>query len=130
MKSIRATAEIERGTSLVVVAEFPGAVPPDATLVVADDDGSAARPTTMVRSLDDPKFVGRVPRSKTIFTYHVEFAGRQSDTFRVTVFDYPELVRADAELVYPEYTSLAPTVVEDVRHVTAVEGTKLTLAFR
>ena len=53
-------------------------------------------------------------------------AGRAT-SFHVTVFDYPELVRADAELVFPEYTSLEPAVVEDVRHVTAVEGTKLTL---
>ena len=63
-------------------------------------------------------------------TYHVEFAGQQSDTYHVKVFDYPELVRADAELEFPEYTSLKPKVVEDVRHVTAVEGTKLTLECR
>ena len=60
-------------------------------------------------------------------TYHVEFAGRSSDTFRVTVFDYPALVRADARLEFPGYTSQKPKVVEDVRHISAVEGTKLTL---
>ncbi len=118
--------EIERGTSLVVVADFPLAVPPDATLVITDDkEGRQA--DTMVRSLADPKFVGRVPLVENDLTYSIEFAGRQSDVFHVTVFDYPELVRADAELVYPQYTSLEPAVVEDVRHVTAVEGTKLTL---
>jgi hypothetical protein len=121
--------EIERGTSLVVVAEFAGAVPPEATLVVAG--GEVARAAEeMVRSLDDPKFVGRVAAVENDLSYHVEFAGRRSETYRVKVFDYPELERADAKLVYPEYTSLPPAVIEDVRQVTAVEGSKLTLAFR
>jgi hypothetical protein len=121
--------EIERGTSLVVVAEFAGAVPPEATLVVAESDAARAA-DEMVRSLDDPKFVGRVASVENDLSYHVEFAGRRSETYRVTVFDYPELERADAKLVYPEYTSLPPAVIEDVRQVTAVEGSKLTLAFR
>ncbi len=121
--------EVERGTSLVVVAEFAGAVPPEATLVVAGD-AAARQAEEMVRSLDDPKFVGRVATVENDLSYHVEFAGRRSETYHVKVFDYPELERADAKLVYPEYTSLPPAVIEDVRQVTAVEGSKLTLAFR
>ncbi len=46
------------------------------------------------------------------------------------VFEYPELVRADAKLVFPRYTSLGPKTIEDIRHVTAVEGTELTLLCR
>ncbi|HEY3394499.1 MAG TPA: DUF4175 family protein [Lacipirellulaceae bacterium] len=122
-------AEVERGTSLVVVAEFAGAVPPEATLVVAGD-ATDRHVEEMVRSLDDPKFVGRVPAVENDLSYHVEFAGRRSETYRVKVFDYPELERADVKLVYPEYTSLPPAVIEDVRQVTAVEGSKITLAFR
>jgi hypothetical protein len=122
-------AEVERGTSLVVVAEFAGAVPPDATLVVSDST-AGQQAEEMVRSLDDPKFVGRVATVENDLSYHVEFAGRRSETYRVKVFDYPELVRADAKLKYPAYTLLPPAVVEDVRQVTAVEGTTLSLAFR
>lgn len=121
--------EIERGTSLVVVAQFGGAVPSDATLRVS----KAAGPTqavSMIRSLEDPKFVGRVAAVDRDLAYHVEFAGQQSDTFHVTVFEYPELVRADARLEFPTYTALEPVVVEDVRQVTAVEGTHLTLSLR
>jgi hypothetical protein len=117
--------EIERGTSLVVIAQFNGAVPPDAALVIENAGERQVHP--MSRSLEDPKFVGRVPSVEHDLAYHVEFAGRRSDTFHAKVFEYPELVRADAELVYPEYTSLERTVVEDVRQVTAVEGTNLTL---
>ena len=46
------------------------------------------------------------------------------------VFENPELVRTDAKLDYPAYTSIEPKTAEDVRHVTAVEGTRLTLQFR
>lgn len=118
--------EIERGTSLLVIAEFGGMVPLDATLMVASDEDEISL-RNMVRSLDDPKFVGRVPAVRDDLSYYVEFDGRRTETYRVTVFDYPELVRADADLVYPSYTMLEPTVVQDVRHVTAVEGTQLTL---
>ena len=47
-----------------------------------------------------------------------------------SVFEYPELERTDAKLVFPHYTSLEPKTVEDIRHVTAVEGTELTLLCR
>lgn len=135
--------ELERGTSLLVVAEFPRSVPPDAKLVLmsaatpssqatkaSQENADMVDPINMVRSLDDPKFVGRVAAVANDLAYHVEFAGRKSETYRVRVFDYPELVRADAQLKFPEYTSLAPTTVEDVRHITAVEGTNLTLICR
>ncbi len=46
------------------------------------------------------------------------------------MFEYPELERTDAKLVFPQYTSLEPKTVEDIRHVTAVEGTELTLLCR
>ena len=39
-------------------------------------------------------------------------------------------MRTDAKLVFPQYTSLEPKTVEDIRHVTAVEGTELTLLCR
>ena len=49
-------ASIEKGTSLLVVARFPGQqVPSDASLVLAD---GSTRP--MARSLEDPTFAGRV----------------------------------------------------------------------
>lgn len=130
--------EIERGTSLLVVAEFARAVPADATLVISAADGAdvasegaeKVEGVSMVRSLDDPKFVGRLPAVDSELRYRVEFSGRRSDTYHVKVFDYPELVRADAQLEYPEYASLPSKTLEDVRHITAVEGTRLELVCR
>ncbi len=84
----------------------------------------------MIRSLEDPTFAGRVESVETDLAYRVEYAGKSTDTFQVKVFEYPELVRTDARLVFPRYTSLEPKTVEDIRHVTAVEGTELTLLCR
>jgi hypothetical protein len=136
--------EIERGTTLLVVARFASGLPAEASLVVEDvvadptedaadtekDADERIRTRTMVRSLDDPQFVGRVPAVANDMQYTVEFAGQESPTYRVTVFDYPALERADVRLNYPSFTSLEPKLIEDVRHVTAVEGTELTILCR
>ncbi|MFI5455503.1 MAG: hypothetical protein ACHRXM_08630 [Isosphaerales bacterium] len=121
--------EIERGTSLLVVARFKGPVPADANLVVENPAQAAAR-RGMTRSLEDPAFAGRVESVETDLSYRVEFEGKSTPAYHVHVFEYPELERADAQLVFPRYTALGPKTVEDIRHVTAVEGTELTLLCR
>ena len=121
--------ELERGTSLLVIARFQGAVPAEAKLVV-ESPGQPVANRGMIRSLEDPTFAGRVESVETDIAYRVEYAGKSTDTFQVKVFEYPELVRTDAKLVFPKYTSLAPKTVEDIRHVTAVEGTEPTLLIR
>jgi hypothetical protein len=121
--------EMERGTSLLVVARFKGAVPADANLVVENQAQAAAR-RGMTRSLEDPAFAGRVESVESDLSYRVEFEGKSTETYHVKVFEYPELERTDARLVFPGYTALEPKTVEDIRHVTAVEGTELTLLCR
>jgi hypothetical protein len=121
--------ELERGTSLLVVARFHGAVPAEANLIV-ENLGQQKAQRGMTRSLEDPTFAGRVESVETDIAYRVEYGGKSTDTFQVKVFEYPELVRTDARLIFPRYTSLEPKTVEDIRHVTAVEGTELTLLCR
>ena len=130
--------ELERGTPLLVVARFGEAPPDGATLVLETSDNAPSasgqppkqsiRP--MTRSLDDPTFVARAPNISHDLNYHVAFAGQRTRTFRVTVFDFPALERADVELHYPEFTNLDSRNVEDTRRVTAVEGTVLTVRCR
>ncbi len=120
-------AEVERGSPLLVVARFGGPVPGEASLVVEDAAGKSGATRAMTRSLEDPTFAGRVESVGADLDYRVEFAGRSSPTYRVTVFEYPELRRTDARMAYPAYTGLETKVAEDIRHVTAVEGTELTL---
>lgn len=122
-------AEIERGTSLLVLARLTGAMPPDATLV-AESEGEEPVRLPMAASLKDPVFGGRIPSVDAPLAYHVELGGKKTETYHVAVFDYPRLERADARLVYPGFTSQEERLIQDVRSVSAVEGTKLTLICR
>lgn len=121
--------EVERGTSLLVLARYQGEQPADATLVYQAPGGEANR-LAMSKTLKDPVFGGRIPAVDAPLEYRVELDGRQSETFRVTVFEYPKLVRADAKLVYPAYAGLEERLVQDVRTISAPEGTELTLICR
>jgi len=118
--------EVERGTSLLVLARFAGPPPADATLVYKNAGGEVTR-LAMAKSLDDPLFGGRVAVVDEPLDYHVELAGQSTETYHAAVFEYPQLVRADATLVFPAYTSLETRLIEDVRTVSAVEGTEVTL---
>ncbi len=129
MRSIRAIQSSSAGTSLLVVAKFQALCRPRRIWLSRARLGPTAQ-RGMIRSLEDPTFAGRVESVETDLAYRVEYGGKSTDTFQVKVFEYPELVRTDAKLVFPRYTSLEPKTVEDIRHVTAVEGTELTLLCR
>jgi hypothetical protein len=122
-------AMIERGTGLLVITRFEGRMPPDVLLHATDAEGKTTS-LPLSRSLDDPLFGGRIPTVETDLSYHVTFDGRQSDAYRVQVFDYPRLEQADALIVHPEYTGLGEKTIEDVRRVSVVEGSQLTLLCR
>ena len=117
---------VERGTSLLVLARITGQMPAEATLVFVSEAGEESR-LPMSPSLDDPVFGGRIPLVDAPLDYRVELGGQTSSTYHVTVFEYPRLEKADARLVFPAYTKLPEKLVQDVRTVSVVEGTDLTL---
>ncbi len=120
------TVEIEKGSSLVVLARFGGEIPATARLVVRPNTGTTNL-LPLTRTLEDPVFGGTVPDIRDGFRYRVEAGSKTSAEFEVTVFEYPRLERSDAELVYPAYTGVPPKTVPDTRRLSAVEGTRLTL---
>lgn len=120
---------IERGSGLVVLARFHGALPPDATLVVQPADGEVER-VPLTKTLDDPVFGGSIVEVASDLIYSIEFAGQRTRDYKVMVFDYPRLERADAQITFPEYTGLPEKQVPDTRRVSAVEGSKLDLALQ
>jgi hypothetical protein len=117
---------LERGTTLFVMARFSGAVPGAATLVVTAE-GQEARRLPLARTLRDPVFGGTLPEVTVPLKYFVEYPGQRTREFNVTVFDYPRLEQADAEIDYPEYTGLEDKRVADTRRVTAVEGSRVAM---
>ena len=122
--------ELERGSDLLVLARFvdEATLPRDVTLTTIDAGGEKNLPLT--QSLSDPIFAGRLPEVRGDMKYRLAYAGERTQDYRVTVFDYPELERADAELNYPSYTALPQRRVEDVRQLSVVEGTEIGLFCR
>jgi hypothetical protein len=120
---------IERGDTFVVLARFQRTLPADVNLVVRAS-GVAPRTIPLVKSLADPVFGGSVPDVVQDFSYRLEYGRQQTREFKVTVFEHPRLVRADANLVFPTYTKLAPKHIEDTRRLSAVQGTRVDLALQ
>src|SRR6266571_688724 len=141
---------LEHGSSLVVLARFNGPLPATVDLVVdslpaatlshrmgegqgegvnsvVDSIPAATRRIPLVKSLADPMFGGSVPDVSSNLLYHVEYAGRRTRDFKVAVFEYPRLERADADLSFPDYTGQLPKRVENTRRLSAVEGSRLDL---
>jgi hypothetical protein len=121
-------ADIERGSTVLITARFEGPLPPEATLLW-QQAGGAPQQVSMARSLSDPIFAFTLPAIAGDVSYQINYGGLASDGFRLTVFDLPALLRADAALDYPEYTGIADKRVEDTRRVSAVEGTRLEYTF-
>ncbi len=122
-------ATIERGSGLVILAKFNRDVPGAAVLVVSLRNQTPQR-IPLVKNLDDPVFGGGLPEVDGDLSYRIEYAGQVTRDFSVKVFEHPRLERADATLHFPEYTKLPEKKVPDTRRVSAVEGSKLDVAFQ
>jgi hypothetical protein len=116
---------VERGAGVVVTARFTGRMPADATLVVVSASGKTQR-IPMARNLADPVFGASLRQVSEDSLYRVEYASSRTPDYKIGVFEYPALVRADAYLHYPEFTGLTNKVIRDTRRVSAIEGTRLT----
>jgi hypothetical protein len=117
--------KVERGTGLVISARFGGKPPADATLVLISASGKTKR-VPLERHLADPVFGASLLEVTEDGLYRVEYANEKTRDFKITVFDFPALARANAALEYPEYTGLTNKTIADTLRVTAVEGTRLT----
>ncbi|MBI3880362.1 MAG: hypothetical protein HY301_09910 [Verrucomicrobia bacterium] len=121
-------ASVERGSGFIVMAKFAGFVPSEATLVIQPQNQPAQK-IPLVKNLEDPVFGGGLPEVDASLTYRIEYAGKATRDFKVSVFEHPRLDRADATLKYPDYTKLPEKQIPDTRRISAVEGTKLEVAF-
>lgn len=116
--------EVERGSGLVVSARFGGRPPAEATLVLVSASGKTQR-LPLARHLADPVFGASVMEVAEDARYHVEYDGKHTRDFKISIFDYPALVQADAALQFPRYTGLTNKIIRDTRRVSAVEGSRL-----
>ncbi|HYG34952.1 MAG TPA: hypothetical protein VEC99_09220, partial [Clostridia bacterium] len=120
--------ELERGSALVVMARFGRSLPATVDLVIGQPP--AVTRTPLVKSLGDPMFGGSVSEVASNFVYRIEYNGQQTREYKVKVFEYPRLERADVEVTYPEYTAQAPKRIENTRRLSAVEGSHVDLELK
>ena len=118
-------AQVERGTGLVIAVRFGGAPPAEATLVLNFGSDQESR-IPMARRLADPVFGATIPEVSQAGVYHIEYGRKKTRDYRIAVFEFPALVRADAQLRYPAYTGLTNRTIPDTLRVSAVEGSRLT----
>ena len=138
------TTEIERGTALLITATFKGRLPSTVTMFLVDDqvvskseftegtneddEKSGGRP--MRQSLKDPLFGTRLPVVDSSFDYRIQFDDQTSDTFRISVYDLPQVVQVDARIEFPSYSEMPDELIEDTWRVSAVEGSFVVLTCR
>lgn len=119
--------EMERGTDLVVTARFGGWIPQEVFLITNGLDQNAEQSKSLMQpSLKDPIFGGYIKRVESELNYHVASEKGNSQAYRVKVFDYPALVRSDAEIDPPSYANQEKKTIPDTKRVSVPEGTKLT----
>jgi len=120
--------DVESGTPVVVLARFEGRVPQEATLVFEAPD-EEPQEITLTKNLEDPVFGGIIQQVDRNLLYRIEYADRSTRDFHVNVYQHPTLTRADAKIVYPDYTKLPEKIIQDTRRVSAIEGSQITLTF-
>jgi len=117
--------QVERGSGLVISARFGGPPPAEAALVLVWASGKTQR-LPLARNLTDPVFGASLLEVPEDGLYRVEYNGKKTRDYKISVFDFPALTRADAELRFPAYTGLTNKTIRDTRRISAVEGTRVT----
>jgi hypothetical protein len=115
--------EIEKGSRLVIEANFTGRAPAAATLIHRHAGGETKIP--MQAGLDDQVFSTMLPKVDTDGRYLVAYETASSDEYAISVFEYPELLQADAVVTPPAYLGGETETIADTRKITVMEGSKV-----
>jgi len=118
--------EIEQGSPVVILGRFAGRLPSSVDLIFTPA-GQETQRIPLTRSLDDPVFGGILQDVRSDTKYALEYAGKRTREYTISVYQNPELLRADARIVYPSYTKLPEKTIEDTRQIAVVEGSQVTL---
>ena len=121
--------EAERGSTVVVTAHFEGdMLPRNVELVALYPNGRETR-ESMGQSLSDPVFVYSLHGLDSDVRYQIDYDGRNSESYDITLYDLPALSQSDATLDFPDYTRISDRNIEDTRRVSAVVGTQVVYSF-
>ncbi len=120
--------QVEAGSPVVILAKFGDRVPAEARLLYGPS-GEPPQKIELTKNLEDPVFGGIIQQVNSDLLYSIEYAGRRTRDYRISVYEHPALTRADAKIIYPSYTKLPEKVIVDTRHISAVEGSQVELTF-
>jgi len=120
--------QVEAGSPVVILARFADRVPAEARLLFGPPDEPQQK-IDLTKNLEDPVFGGIIQQVNGDLLYSIEYAGRRTRDYRISVYEHPALTRADAKIIYPSYTKLPEKVIVDTRHISAVEGSQVELTF-
>ena len=121
--------EIEKGSSLLVMARFEGQLPSDASVDLMNTEGDTQR-FDMAPGVDNDLFLARIPSVDGSGTYMVHYDDETTGEFKVNVFTVPALEQADAHITYPKYANLEGKIVQDTRRISVLEGSSVDWKFR
>ncbi len=122
--------EVEKGTSVLVLARFPNdTIPGRVELEFSDVNGENTTILGMPQSLDDPVFGVRIPSVEAARKYFVRYDGSESERYMIQVFEYPALVQANVRITSPNQVDSEGTTIRDFRRVTAMTGSRLEMEF-
>ena len=120
---------LEKGNSLAVMAHFKGTIPTEALLVYGATNQLNQR-IAMTKNLSDPVFGVSLSNLQSNLYYRIEYDGKSSRQYSVSVFEYPRVERIDVKIESPSYTKLADKIIEDTHRISAVEGSKIQLTIQ
>ncbi|MDF1741501.1 MAG: hypothetical protein P1U86_20230 [Verrucomicrobiales bacterium] len=120
------SVEIERGSRLVVEADFFEQAPALAMLeITPKDKPETGRRIPMQRGLDDTVFSALIPDVSADSDYRITFADSASSTYEITTFEFPVLEQANAYITPPAYLNEEDETVTDTMKITVMEGSKV-----
>ncbi|HEY0456041.1 MAG TPA: hypothetical protein VGE41_06670, partial [Verrucomicrobiae bacterium] len=123
-------ANVEKGSSFVVLARFEGALPKETSLIMRVSGATNDQKILLSKNLGDPVFGGTLPEVLTSFNYRIAYDGHETEEFKVRIYEHPRLEHSDAKINYPDYTKLAPKVIPETRRVSAVEGSQIDFSLK
>jgi len=113
---------------VLVLARFSGLLPADVHLV-SRAESAAPHHFALAKSLNIRSSVAG-SRSGHRLGIPCRIRRPAPADYHITVFDYSDVLRIDAEVSPPGYTGLPTQRIEDTRHVSCVEGSAITLICR
>jgi len=119
---------VEAGSPVVILARFGKRVPPKATLLFGES-GEEMKQIPLTMNLDDPVFGGIIQEVNSNLLYYIEYADKRSRDYKISIYERPVLIRADAKIIFPSYTKLPEKLIKDTRQVSAAEGSQVILTF-